>query len=98
MTEFRGVQKLWLVSSPMLLHTHLGANLCLRPDFSRPLPISHQVVFPGSNADGTSPFGGIKESGYGKEGGHQGTEEYMVTKMIALGTATKNAVAPPTFD
>ncbi|ORY26866.1 Aldehyde/histidinol dehydrogenase [Naematelia encephala] len=44
------------------------------------------------------PFGGTKESGYGKEGGHQGTEEYLVTKLIALGTASKNAQAPPSFD
>lgn len=37
-----------------------------------------------------SPFGGIKESGYGKEGGHEGTEEYMVTKLIALGVSLHN--------
>jgi acyl-CoA reductase-like NAD-dependent aldehyde dehydrogenase len=36
------------------------------------------------------PFGGWKESGYGKEGGHQGTEEYLVTKFIALGVAQHN--------
>ena len=35
------------------------------------------------------PFGGMKESGYGKEGGHQGTEEYLVTKLIALGSRIK---------
>ncbi|WVN84932.1 uncharacterized protein L203_100069 [Cryptococcus depauperatus CBS 7841] len=36
------------------------------------------------------PFGGIKESGYGKEGGHQGTDEYTVTKMVAIGTSLHN--------
>ncbi len=41
-------------------------------------------------ADVRSPFGGVKESGYGREGGYQGTEEYMVTKFVALGTAAKN--------
>ncbi|WWD07956.1 hypothetical protein V865_006065 [Kwoniella europaea PYCC6329] len=35
------------------------------------------------------PFGGIKESGYGKEGGHQGTEEYMITKLVAIGSRIK---------
>ncbi|WVR04420.1 hypothetical protein IAU60_001422 [Kwoniella sp. DSM 27419] len=35
------------------------------------------------------PFGGIKESGYGKEGGSQGTDEYTVTKLLAIGTRIK---------
>jgi len=30
------------------------------------------------------PFGGIKESGIGREGGH-GIEEYLITKLIAFG-------------
>jgi len=32
------------------------------------------------------PFGGFKESGLGREGGHQGIEEYMEVKSISLGT------------
>ncbi len=31
------------------------------------------------------PFGGFKESGIGREGGHQGIEEYMETKSILIG-------------
>ncbi|HYV64837.1 MAG TPA: NAD-dependent succinate-semialdehyde dehydrogenase, partial [Myxococcales bacterium] len=31
------------------------------------------------------PFGGFKESGLGREGGHQGIEEYMEVKSISLG-------------
>ncbi|HUP16540.1 MAG TPA: aldehyde dehydrogenase family protein, partial [Acidimicrobiia bacterium] len=31
------------------------------------------------------PFGGIKESGIGREGGRQGLREYMETKYIAMG-------------
>lgn len=31
-----------------------------------------------------SPFGGIKESGVGKEGGHQGIEGYLEEKMISI--------------
>ena len=32
-----------------------------------------------------APFGGLKESGVGREGGHQGIEEYLDTKYISLG-------------
>lgn len=31
------------------------------------------------------PFGGWKESGYGKEGGYEGTDEYLVKKVVAVG-------------
>jgi succinate-semialdehyde dehydrogenase/glutarate-semialdehyde dehydrogenase len=30
------------------------------------------------------PFGGFKQSGLGREGGHQGIEEYMEVKSISL--------------
>lgn len=31
------------------------------------------------------PFGGFKESGLGREGGHQGIEEYMEVKSVSIG-------------
>lgn len=31
------------------------------------------------------PFGGVKESGLGREGGPHGIDEYMETKFIAFG-------------
>ncbi|MNI74227.1 Succinate-semialdehyde dehydrogenase [NADP(+)] [compost metagenome] len=31
-----------------------------------------------------SPFGGVKESGIGREGGRQGLEEYTVLKYVAM--------------
>jgi succinate-semialdehyde dehydrogenase/glutarate-semialdehyde dehydrogenase len=31
------------------------------------------------------PFGGVKESGLGREGGHAGMEEFMETKSLHLG-------------
>ena len=32
-----------------------------------------------------APFGGLKESGFGREGGYQGIEEYLDTKYVSLG-------------
>lgn len=32
-----------------------------------------------------APFGGMKESGMGREGGHQGLEEYLEEKYISMG-------------
>lgn len=33
-----------------------------------------------------APFGGVKESGLGREGGHMGIEEYQEVKYICIGT------------
>ena len=32
-----------------------------------------------------APFGGLKQSGVGKEGGHQGIEDYLDTKYVCIG-------------
>jgi len=34
-----------------------------------------------------SPFGGVKESGYGREGGRQGIEEYLSVKAMLINVA-----------
>lgn len=34
-----------------------------------------------------TPFGGVKESGYGQEGGAEGLEGYLLTKFVAQGQA-----------
>ena len=35
-------------------------------------------------SDPAAPFGGVKESGFGREGGFEGIEEYLDIKYIAL--------------
>ncbi len=32
-----------------------------------------------------TPFGGVKESGHGSEGGYEGLEAYLLTKYVAQG-------------
>ena len=36
-----------------------------------------------SNA--AAPFGGVKHSGFGREGGLEGIEEYLETKYVGIG-------------
>nr|OQO24235.1 hypothetical protein B0A51_12291 [Rachicladosporium sp. CCFEE 5018] len=36
-------------------------------------------------SDPASPFGGVKESGFGREGSKLGIDEYLVTKSVTLG-------------
>jgi hypothetical protein len=35
-----------------------------------------------------NPFGGVKESGYGREGGRQGIDEYLTVKSIFMNVAS----------
>lgn len=35
------------------------------------------------------PFGGVKQSGLGREGGHQGIDEYVETKYLCIGDLNK---------
>nr|POE77445.1 glutarate-semialdehyde dehydrogenase davd [Quercus suber] len=36
-------------------------------------------------SDPAAPFGGVKQSGFGREGSKYGIDEYLVTKMVTLG-------------
>jgi len=40
-----------------------------------------------------APFGGVKQSGYGREGGPEGMDEYLETKYVAMNLGTE-PVAP----
>ena len=56
---------------------------------SRRLEAGMVILNSGSVGTASVPFGGIKQSGYGREGGHYGIEEYVHVKyvlMAGLGT------------
>ncbi|MBH5142010.1 NAD-dependent succinate-semialdehyde dehydrogenase [Rhodococcus erythropolis] len=59
-------------------------------DLNRALRVSEALeaglvgVNRGVVSDAAAPFGGLKQSGLGREGGHEGIEEYVETKYIAL--------------
>ncbi|KAG9251914.1 putative succinate-semialdehyde dehydrogenase, partial [Emericellopsis atlantica] len=52
---------------------------------ARALQVGMVGVNTGLISDPASPFGGVKSSGFGREGGRYGIEEYMTTKTITLG-------------
>ncbi|MEM6107510.1 NAD-dependent succinate-semialdehyde dehydrogenase [Mycobacterium sp. 050272] len=62
-------------------------------DISRAMSVSERLdvgmvgVNRGLMADPAAPFGGVKSSGLGREGGHHALEEFMETKYIALTTS-----------
>jgi succinate-semialdehyde dehydrogenase/glutarate-semialdehyde dehydrogenase len=39
----------------------------------------------GMVSNAAAPFGGVKSSGFGREGGHEGLAEYLETKYVAVG-------------
>ena len=39
----------------------------------------------GNTATEMAPFGGVKESGLGREGSHYGIEEFLEVKYVLLG-------------
>src|SRR4051794_209551 len=38
----------------------------------------------GMVSNASAPFGGVKQSGFGREGGHEGIQEYLETKYVAM--------------
>jgi succinate-semialdehyde dehydrogenase/glutarate-semialdehyde dehydrogenase len=56
----------------------------------RAMRLSHEVeagmigINRGLVSDASAPFGGVKQSGLGREGGEAGLEEYLETVYVAL--------------
>jgi succinate-semialdehyde dehydrogenase/glutarate-semialdehyde dehydrogenase len=60
--------------------TNLGRAFRL----SRQLEAGMVIMNSGSVGTASVPFGGIKHSGYGREGGHYGIEEYVQVKYVLM--------------
>jgi succinate-semialdehyde dehydrogenase / glutarate-semialdehyde dehydrogenase len=60
-------------------------------DLSRALRVSERLetgmvgLNSGLISNAAAPFGGVKHSGYGREGGTEGIEEYLETKYVGIG-------------
>ncbi|MET1089808.1 MAG: NAD-dependent succinate-semialdehyde dehydrogenase [Arthrobacter sp.] len=52
--------------------------------FSENLQVGMLAINRGVFSNVAAPFGGLKQSGYGHEGGDEGIEEYLDTKYVAL--------------
>ncbi|MBO0595708.1 NAD-dependent succinate-semialdehyde dehydrogenase [Nesterenkonia sp. E16_7] len=52
--------------------------------FSEDLQVGMLAINRGVLSNVAAPFGGLKQSGYGHEGGDEGIEEYLDTKYVAL--------------
>ena len=59
-------------------------------DFKRALRVSEALetgmvgLNQGIVSNPAAPFGGVKQSGFGREGGYEGIEEYLETKYVAI--------------
>lgn len=59
-------------------------------NLARGLKLSEQIesgmvgINRGLVSDPAAPFGGVKESGLGREGGFEGIEEFLETKYISV--------------
>jgi succinate-semialdehyde dehydrogenase/glutarate-semialdehyde dehydrogenase len=60
-------------------------------DYARLLRVAEQLEYGivGANdalpSSASAPFGGVKESGYGREGGAYGIDEYLDVKYVSIG-------------
>jgi succinate-semialdehyde dehydrogenase/glutarate-semialdehyde dehydrogenase len=60
-------------------------------DVSRIFRVAEQLEFgmvgvnTGLISTEIAPFGGVKQSGYGREGGNYGIDEYLTVKYVCIG-------------
>ena len=68
------------------------ANYFFTRDIARVWRVSEQIesgmigINTGLISNEVAPFGGVKQSGFGREGSYFGIEEYLVTKYLCLGS------------
>ena len=65
------------------MEAELGAH---RPQHGQQLPLEYGIVGlnTGLISTAVAPFGGVKESGIGREGSRYGIEEYLEIKYLAI--------------
>ena len=69
-------------------------------DLSRAWRVSEALDFgmiglnEGAISSYIAPFGGVKESGLGREGGHVGLDEYLELKYVCMGIQERPAATP----
>lgn len=61
-----------------------GENLKETLAFAEDMECGMVAVNRGLLSDASAPFGGMKTSGIGREGGHEGLDEYLETQYISL--------------
>ena len=77
----------WIVGAPHDADIHIVISLYARAD-DRLKEVSERLetgmigLNQGIVSNPAAPFGGIKHSGYGREGGAEGIEEYLETKYV----------------
>jgi len=75
------------------------ASYVFTGDISRAVTIAEKLDFGmvginrGIMAEPSAPFGGVKASGLGREGGHEGINDFLETKYIALTVNEKDALS-----
>lgn len=55
----------------------------------RPREIPREIINEGMISNEIAPFGGIKESGLGREGSKYGTEDFLEIKYMMMGGLDK---------
>lgn len=68
----------------------IGVNTSSLPPTLKLFPQYDELTVPGAITGADSPFGGMKESGYGKEAGKDvAVDEYLITKAVSVGLESR---------
>jgi succinate-semialdehyde dehydrogenase / glutarate-semialdehyde dehydrogenase len=87
---FRFASEAEVIESANRVEYGLAAYFYAR-DISRALRVAERLEFgmvginTGIISTEVAPFGGVKQSGFGREGSHYGIDEYLVVKYVCIG-------------